>query len=153
MFFIASIFIIFYFKTNNEVTNRITPAFIKDGELQFLRRDNSLITTINIEIANNDQNRTQGLMWRKSLPENSGMLFIFDAEKQLSFWMKNTLIPLDIIYVNKLEEIIAIHNNTVPLSEISIPSKIPAQFVVEVNAGFCNNNMININDKIKFEKL
>ncbi|MDD3887561.1 MAG: DUF192 domain-containing protein [Patescibacteria group bacterium] len=106
---------------------------------------------IDIEVANNDEKRTQGLMWRKSMSENSGMLFIFDAEKQLSFWMKNTLIPLDIIYVNKFKEIIAIHNNTVPLSEISILSKQPAKYVVEVNAGFCNNNIININDKIKFK--
>lgn len=115
-----------------------------------MKKDNSL-TTIDIEIANNDEKRTQGLMWRKEMPKNSGMLFIFDAEKQLSFWMKNTLIPLDIIYVNRFKEIIAIHKNTVPLSEISIPSKQPAKYVIEVNAGFCNNNMININDKIKFK--
>lgn len=153
LFFISVITISAYFfqkNKNQTLTNKVAPTFTKNGELQFLKKDNSLITTIDIEIAENDQERAKGLMWRKSMPENSGMLFLFDNEKQLSFWMKNTLIPLDIIYVNKLKEITDIHNNTVPLSEISIPSKKPVQFTIEVIAGFCNNNQINIGDKIKF---
>ena len=64
------------------------------------------------------------------------MLFIFDNERPLSFWMKNTYIPLDIIYVNKSLEIVTIQENTMPLNEKPIPSEKPALFVVEVNAGY-----------------
>ena len=107
--------------------------------------------SVNIEIADDNAKRTQGLMWRHLMPEDAGMFFIFEKEKPLSFYMKNTYIPLDIIYVNKSMEIIKIQENTTPLSEISILSEKPAQYVIEVNAGFCRNYKINTGDKIQFK--
>ncbi len=72
----------------------------------------------------------------EELPDNSGMLFIFDNDQSRSFWMANTPLPLDIIFVNSEFEIVRIHRNTQPYSQESIQSEAPARFVVEVNAGY-----------------
>ena len=74
------------------------------------------------------------------MPDSVGMLFVFDLEKPQSFWMRNTGFSLDIIYVNNKLEIVSIQKYTHPFSEVSIPSKAPAMYVVEVNAGYCDNN-------------
>lgn len=125
------------------------PVFRKDGTLKFEFR-NKKSKTITIEIADDDAERTQGLMYRKSMPDSCGMLFIFDAMQPLSFWMKNTRIPLDIIYIDKDYRIISIAENTEPFSEVSIPSGKDAMYVVEVNAGFCKKNNIATGTKISY---
>lgn len=140
-------------ENDNEYIKPYEPSFIKNGHLQFISKDKkNVIKTIAIEIADDDYKRTQGLMWRRSMADSIGMLFIFENEKPLSFWMKNTYLPLDIIYVNKSMEIVTIQENTTPLSEMPIPSDKPAQFAIEVNAGFCSNHGILNGDNIKYEK-
>ncbi len=129
--------------TNNE------PVFRKDGELTFVH-NNKTLHTISIEIADDDAERTQGLMYRQGMPDSCGMLFIFEEMQPLSFWMKNTRFSLDIIYVNKDFRIVSIAENTVPFSEMSIPSGKDAMYVVEVNAGFCENKSIVVGNKITF---
>lgn len=106
--------------------------FRKDGELEFFYKNG--YSKINIELPETTQ---KGLMFRKSLPPNGGMFFEFEKEDYLSFWMKNTYIPLDIIYVNKNYQIVDIHENTTPMSKRGVVSKKPAKYVIEVNAGFC----------------
>jgi uncharacterized protein len=138
-------------RISKELSKPYEPAFIKNGRLIFFNKDNKDTTkAIDIEIADNDAKRAQGLMWRRSMSENTGMLFIFEDEKPLNFWMKNTVISLDIIYVNESMDIITIYDNTVPLSEMLIPSEKPAKYVVEVNAGFCYRHKVQSGDKIKF---
>lgn len=130
------------------------PQFRKEGELEFLSNDGkNVITKIDIELAENDDERMQGLMYRKSMDEARGMLFIFEAERDESFWMRNTIMSLDIIYVNAHREIVKIYKKTTPFSENSLPSGKPVQYVVEVNAGFTDKYGIKEGDKIKFEKL
>lgn len=124
--------------------------FKKQGELYFINSNSDIITFIDIEVADSDVLRARGLMYRKTLPKNGGMLFIHDNEQILSFWMKNTYIPLDIIFVNSNYEIITIHHNTSPLKEWSYTSTEAAQYVVEVNAGFCSNYNIKTGDKINY---
>ncbi len=155
---IASFAIFFYYNTSSERKNDsefskpYEPTFTKNGQLVFIKKEiNDTIKVIDIEIADDKAKITQGLMWRRSMPDSVGMLFIFEEEKFLSFWMKDTYIPLDIIFINKSMEIVSIRENTIPLSEMSIPSEKAAQYVVEVNAGFCYNYKIDIGDKIKFE--
>ncbi len=155
---IASLAILFYYETSSdrkidsELSKTYEPPFTKNGQLVFLKKDiNDTIKVIDIEIADDETEITQGLMWRRSMPDSVGMLFIFKEEKFLSFWMKDTYIPLDIIFINKSMEIVSIRENTIPLSEMSITSEKAAQYVVEVNAGFCYNYKIDIGDKIKFE--
>ena len=126
--------------------------FQKQGELTFLNITAAdTLITIEIEIADNDQKRARGLMFRKSLPEKAGMLFIHETEEIVSFWMKNTYIPLDMIFVNANKEIVTIHSNTTPLKEWSYASTKPALYVVEVNAGFCHRYKIKEGDKMEFK--
>lgn len=128
-----------------------TPNFVKEGELMFINSlGNDTLAIIDIEVADNDQKTAQGLMYRTSMPKNAGMLFFMRAEETQGFWMKNTYIPLDMLFVNSKKEIVTIHRNTTPLKESSYFSTEPALYVVEVNAGFTSNNNINEGDKIEF---
>lgn len=132
-------------------TESLEIPFNKQGSLTFLSADNNdTISTIDIEIADNNQRRARGLMYRKSLPADAGMLFIFDVEEIQGFWMKNTYIPLDMLFVNANNEIITIHANTTPLREWNYASTKPALYVVEVNAGYCIQKNITEGDKINF---
>jgi uncharacterized membrane protein (UPF0127 family) len=127
--------------------------FKKDGELTFTDSLNNTKTKIDIQIANSDFDRELGLMFRKQMEENKGMLFIFPEEARQSFWMRNTLISLDMIFVNALNKIVTIHRNTQTLSDQSYPSTAPAKYVIEVNGGYCLKHNIKEGDKINFIEL
>lgn len=130
---------------------KVGPQFIKEGELQFLAAEtDSMIQQIDIEIADTPDTRTQGLMWRKSMEDSQGMLFIMEENAPQSFWMLNTYISLDIIYVNTDREIVSIRANTKPQSTQSVPSGAPAKYVVEVNAGYAAEHNIEVGDKISW---
>lgn len=125
--------------------------FRKQGELFFISQQNrDTLAMIDIEVADNDQLRARGLMYRRTLPENGGMLFIQDMEEIQSFWMKNTYIPLDILFVNTAKKIVTIQANTTPLKEWNYASTEPALYVVEVNAGFTTRHGIRSGDGIEF---
>ncbi len=130
------------------------PFTKQGGELLFISQSTSdTLAIIDIELADDEQKRARGLMYRNSMPEDAGMLFIHDSEQIQGFWMKNTYIPLDIIFVDSNKNIITIHPNTTPLKEWNYASVAPALYVVEVNAGFCNRNNILTGDRIEFEIL
>lgn len=125
--------------------------FRKQGELSFISHPGSdTLAMIDIEVADDNQLRARGLMYRRSIPENAGMLFVQGMEETQSFWMKNTYIPLDILFVNANKEIVTIHANTTPLKEWNYASTKPALYVVEVNAGFSNRHGIGTGDRIEF---
>ena len=127
------------------------PQFVKEGELEFLNKDGkTVISKIDIEIADNTPERMQGLMYRKSMDENRGMLFIFQNNEHRGFYMKNTLIPLDIIFLDSAKQVLKIFKNTTPFSERTLESGLPAKFVVEVNAGYTDRYGIKEGDMIKF---
>ena len=129
----------------------IDAKFIGEGILTFHdKTTKKIITQIDIEIADNPSKRETGLMFRRSLPDNAGLLFIYKKRQPLSFWMKNTYIPLDIIFVDEDMKIVTISKNTKPLSEDPIPSYRYSMYVIEVNAGFCDKYGIQIGDYIKF---
>ena len=135
------------------IKNIKEPVFKKEGELEFLKSDGkSQIKKIDIEIADIDNEIMQGLMYRKSMDDNKGMLFIFEKEEPQSFWMKNTVMPLDIIYVNSKKEIVKIFKNTIPFSESSLPSVKPTLYVVEVAAGYTDRYGVKEGDLINFQK-
>lgn len=140
-------------KNSKQILSGDTYKFKKDGELTFQKNDGKFISTIDVEFSDNDDERATGLMFRNEMLENQGMLFIFPYEEQQSFYMKNTILSLDIIYVNKNLEIVTIFKNTTPFSLDSLPSDAPAQYVIEVNAGYTNKNNIEIGDKVLFRKL
>jgi len=128
------------------------PRFIKEGELFFQSASSGKsISKIDIEKAENDIERAQGLMFRKSMPEDQGMFFVMDNNEQQSFWMHNTYIPLDIMFVDENGVITTIHENAKPLNDNSLPSNGPAKFVVEVNGGYAKAHGIKVGDKISWQ--
>jgi hypothetical protein len=126
--------------------------FVKQGVLQFLSPKQEFLAAIDIEIAQDDSKRQQGLMYRDKLAENQGMIFVFDGDDTRSFWMKNTVLPLDMIFVNGHNQIVTIHKNTTPYSEQSYTSTKPAQYVVEVNAGYADRHKISVGDHIAWSR-
>lgn len=108
---------------------------------------------IQAEVAKNAYQLTKGLMFRKSLDEDKGMLFIFPNEAVRSFWMKNTKIPLDIIFISKDKKIMDIKENFLPCQQTFCPSyksSSPAKYVLEINAGLAQKNKIQIGEDISF---
>jgi hypothetical protein len=88
-----------------------------------------------VEVMRTPEQLSQGLMFRRYLPEDRGMLFDFKTEQPVQFWMKNTYLPLDMIFISKAGKIVSIAENTEPLSEKLVPSGAPVAAVLEVNAG------------------
>ena len=104
------------------------------------------------EVVDSDLTRQRGLMFRERLSENGGMLFVFDKLARYSFWMKNMLIPLDIIWIGQDKTIVDITKNALPC-EKDCASIIPAalsQYVLEVNSGFADKNQFKVGDKVNF---
>jgi len=129
------------------------PQFFKEGELAFTRAAGDTIRLVDIEIADNDQERSQGMMYRSSMPYDRAMLFIMEYEREQSFWMRNTKMSLDIIYVNGDMEIVTIYKHTQPFSESPIPSFKRAKYVVETAAGFCDKYGIEEGNLISFARV
>ncbi|WP_313111551.1 DUF192 domain-containing protein [Aequorivita sediminis] len=133
------------------LTKEVT--FKKDGELELLKAENdSVIAKLDIEIADDDYKTQTGLMYRRSMDESHGMLFIFNDMQMRSFYMKNTEFALDIIYLNSDMEIVSIQKNAQPFNETSLPSESPAQYVLEVNAGLSDKWKLEKGDKIRYTR-
>ncbi|PSL44933.1 hypothetical protein CLV51_105306 [Chitinophaga niastensis] len=127
-------------------------AFKKEATLAFLSKSGAdTLRKIDIQLAQTDQQREDGLMYRKSMTDEQGMLFIFNDMEERSFWMKNTYISLDIIYIADNMEIVSIQKYATPLSEQSLPSFKKAKYVLEVNGGFCDKYHIGYGDKIAYK--
>jgi uncharacterized membrane protein (UPF0127 family) len=91
--------------------------------------------TFNVEVVDTPQTRAQGLMFRESLADDAGMLFDFKEVRPVSFWMQNTLIPLDMIFIAPDGTVETVHVNARPLDTTSISSQVPVQFVLEIPGG------------------
>jgi uncharacterized protein len=114
----------------------------------------AVLLTVDAELATTPGTRTRGLMERPSLPADQGMLFIFEVAQPLSFWMFNTLIPLDIIFADAERRITSIHASVPPcrppLRCPTYTSHGPAQFVLEVNAGTAAKVGIGVGDELRW---
>lgn len=111
---------------------------------------------LTVELAQTDEQRERGLMYRKSLPEGHGMLFIFDEEQSLSFWMRNTFVPLSIAYFDKNKILLEIFDMTPVISELetrprSYPSSRPAQYALEVPQGWFKKKNIKEGATLEFK--
>lgn len=152
--FIASVFTFYNCKetaSTESVSLTKEISFTKEGELQLLKAENdSIIATLDIEIADDKYQTETGLMYRQSMAKNQAMLFVFPNMQPRSFYMKNTYIPLDIIYLNREKEVVSIQKNAKPLDEKSLPSSAPAQYVLEVNAGLSDKWDLKEGDKIEY---
>ncbi len=106
-----------------------------------------------VEIAANNEDRARGLMFREHLDRDSGMLFVYEKVGVYSFWMKNTLIPLDMIWMNEEKEVVYIQSNAAPCKTTQCPTYNPnksALYVLELNGGVANESGIAIGDKSVF---
>lgn len=115
------------------------------GSLQKLTIDT---TTVWVEIAQDNLTRTKGLMFRNDMPEDQGMLFIFEVPQILSFWMKNTYLPLDIAFIDPKGVITDIHQMA-PLDTVPrYTSSVPALYALEVNQGFFAKKGIRVGNVV-----
>ena len=106
------------------------------------------VHVFSVELVQTDEERTRGLMFRKELPQGRGMLFDFQVEQDTAFWMKNTLIPLDMIFIRADGRIRRIAENTTPLSEKLVPSGGPVRGVLEVIGGTARKLGIEPGDRV-----
>lgn len=106
-----------------------------------------------VELALTRDSQARGLMWRTELPEGTGMLFVFPEEAERSFWMSNTPIPLDILYIRGDGSVVSIASRTTPYSEASIPSRGACRYVLEVPGGWSEKHGIRPGDKVTLPNL
>ena len=138
-------------------TTQHTPAAQPADLLKEFERAQLLIETtnsgcvlFNVYIATNSRQRSQGLMYIRSMAADEGMLFIYSQPTQISMWMKNTLIPLDMLFIGTTSRISSIHENAVPLSEAIIQSKGVVAGVLELNGGAARRYGITPGNRLIF---
>lgn len=139
-------------ESEKKIIKTTTVEFKKEGELQILRKEtDSVLIRLDIEIADNEYETATGLMYRSSMEAEQAMLFIFDDMAMRSFYMKNTEIPLDIIFLDDQGRIVSFQKNAQPFNENGLTSKVPAKYVLEVNAGMADKWSLAIGDKISYK--
>ncbi|WP_375256096.1 DUF192 domain-containing protein [Yoonia sp.] len=102
-----------------------------------------------VEIADDNAERAEGLMFVEEMPTFSGMLFVYDRAQPVSFWMKNTLIPLDMLFVAPDGEVLRIHENAIPGDLTPIPGGDGVQMVLEINGGMASRLGISVGDVLQ----
>ena len=128
-------------------------TFQREGRLAFVQPAGDTLKTIDVEIADTDAERERGLMGRRSLGYDRGMLFIFDSVDDGGMWMKNTPLPLDIVFVAPDSQVINIARRTTPFSQETISPAAPKKFVVEVRAGFANRFGLTDSTRVRWTRL
>ena len=123
-------------------------SFTKEAEAYLTKPSGDTVQFLHLEIADDDYQRETGLMYRESMQQDQGMLFIFENEQPRGFYMKNTNIPLDLIFLNAENKIVSISKNAKPKSLETIPSEVPAQYVLEVNAGLSDQWDLQVGDSL-----
>ena len=130
----------------------VEPTFQVEGTLDFIRPDGSKFLRIAVELAESREEQVRGLMGRRSLPAKGGMLFVYPEESDQQFWMKNTPLPLDFIFIASDSSIVNIVRRATPLSEERITSAAPAQYVLELRAGFVDRHGIDESIRIEWQR-
>jgi uncharacterized membrane protein (UPF0127 family) len=131
--------------------DKVVVSFKKEGVLHIKKANSdSIIKILDIEIADNEYETQTGLMYRNKLETNHGMLFIFPNVDIRSFYMKNTRIPLDIIYIDESKTIVSFQKNAKPFDETSLPSNASAKYVLEINGGLSDAWKLAVGDSVEF---
>ena len=129
----------------------IEVTFKKEGDLTLYKLvTDSIVAKINIEIADTDYDVQTGLMYRNSMKDNQGMLFVFPTMRERYFYMKNTRIALDLVYLDDKKSIVSFQENAQPFNEVQLPSTVPAQYVLEINAGLAAKWLLEIGDRMEY---
>ena len=149
IYFVNVIIFVLFFSYNSKACSNIN---FSKKDIFIISKYNNQKIRFNVEIADTDLKRKIGLQCRTKMELNEGMLFIWKTEDFRNFWMKNTSIPLDIIFFDKAYEIIDISFNAKPFSLKSILSKKKAKYVLELNVGVFDSYKFNLKDKIIINK-
>ena len=123
--------------------------------VEFARGEVTILThtgdhIFKVELARTPSQHAWGLMFRESMGPDEGMLFVFDSPREITMWMKNTLISLDMIFVNAAGKIIRVARDATPMSEATIPSGGPSKAVIELNAGTAARIGVQAGDRVFF---
>lgn len=122
-------------QTETESSTSTARELVIEDTVEFILKDGQSLP-LEVALADDNDERAAGLMYIRSMDENQGMLFVFEDEQPRSFWMANTPLALDMLFVNESYEIVTIHRNTQPFSQRNFTSEIPAKYVIEVNGGY-----------------
>lgn len=148
--------LLFLFSCKEEAKKTIKTeevSFKKEGSLSiFKKQTDSIITSLDIEIAESDYETQTGLMYRRGMEQNQAMLFIFPDVAVHSFYMKNTEFALDIIYIDEKLQIASFQENAEPFNQSGLSSQVPIKYVLEVNAGLAEKWLLEIGDRITYIK-
>jgi len=126
-------------------------ACAQGPRIEIVGPDGARRVVVSVEIADTAATREYGLMYRKHLDEDAGMIFVFKAPQHLEFWMKNTVIPLDMIFADSSGRIVGIVRKAAPFSEGIDSVDGDSQYVLEVNGGFCDRHGIEAGDTLRFD--
>ena len=124
------------------------PAIIEPMTL-VVGGDKPVEHVLSVEVARTNEQRERGLMFRRYMPADRGMLFDFGHEQNVMMWMKNTYIPLDMIFLSRQGVVVHIEADTEPMSEDILASDKPAFAVLEVNAGYCRKIGLKPGDRVR----
>lgn len=125
------------------------PLFAECSDSRVNLRGDWGTASFSVEIADDDAERALGLMHREHMPSSHGMLFVYEREQPVSFWMRNTLIPLDLLYLDAGGVVREIHANARPLDETPIPSSRPRLAVLEINGGLAQAMGITVGSTLQ----
>ncbi len=154
---LAAILLAFYFlffhdskpkSTAQQQDTKTEAKYNIDLVVWFINSEGDTLSKLYVEVADDYYSQARGLMYRPSMPDTVGMLFIYDDNDFRSFWMKNTHISLDLIFISNKLKINQIHEYAIPYSEESIVSKDKAKYVIEVNAGYTDKLKITAGQSI-----
>lgn len=128
-------------------------TFNKEGSLSIYRAEtDSVLARLDIEIADSDYETQTGLMYRDAMETNQGMLFVFPEVAMHSFYMKNTKIPLDILFIDDKMAIAHLVEEAQPMNESGLSSRVPVQYVLEINAGLVKLWGVKPGDSIAYQR-
>ncbi len=138
--------------TSEESGSEPEEISFQEGTLAFVQPSGDTLTSIDIAIADSDPERKRGLMRQRSLGYDRGMLFIFDTVDEGGMWMRNTPLPLDIVFVAPDSQVINVARGTTPFSDETIKPEAPRKFVVEVRAGFADRFGLTDSTRIRWTR-
>ncbi len=157
MVFLVIIFLFFFQILGGSISADVLSAQ-KDAQEQVAESVSAVTlknTTFAVEIADDDEERARGLMYREKLAKNQGMLFVFPKEEPRAFWMKNTLIPLDMIFLDGQQTIVSIQKQAKPCGKQPVcplyESRKPAKYVLEINGGVATKLKLKEGEKITLD--
>ena len=145
------VILLILYKKNNSSTNYNQKLENYNVNLEIIDKNNKRIANFDVALADNDEIRSYGLMNLNNLPKNHGMLFLFKKEQIIAMWMKNTKISLDMLFIDKNNNIVNIKHRAKPYSLDIISSEIKSNRVLEVNGGLAKELNIKIGHKIKIK--